>query len=124
MRQVTCAHARKSLATPISRVGFGSTYAEKTSGMAKRPAGGATCESSVRSKHRKTGSDPRWASDFPWMVVVDSDGEGRHAWHAAAATVSRWIGAARTVLEIVASGATSTHLCLKFSYLEIELVCT
>ena len=43
--------------------------------MAKRPAGGATCESSVRSKHRKT-IDPRWASDFPWMVIVDSEGEG------------------------------------------------
>ena len=79
MWQVTCAHARKSLATPISRVGFGSTYAEKTSGMAKRPAGGATCESSVRSKHRKTGSDPRWASDFPWMVIVDNEGEARVA---------------------------------------------
>ena len=41
--------------------------------MAKRLAGGATCESSVRSKHRKTGIDPRWASDFPWMVIVDSE---------------------------------------------------
>ena len=47
--------------------------------MAKRPAGGATCESSVRSKHRKTGIDPRWASDFPWLVIVDSEGEARVA---------------------------------------------
>ena len=44
--------------------------------MAKQPAGGATCESFVRSKHRKTGIDPRLASDFPWMVIVHSEGEG------------------------------------------------
>ena len=50
--------------------------ARRGSGMAKRPAGGATCESSVRSKHRKTGIDPRWAS---WMVIVDSEGEARVA---------------------------------------------
>ena len=40
-------------------------------------------------------------------------------WHAVVATVSRWIGAVGTVLKIIASGATSTHLHLKFSYLEI-----
>ena len=58
MRQVTCAHARKSLATPILRA----------RGMAKRPSGGATSESSVRSKR----IDPKWASDFP------SEGEGMY----------------------------------------------
>ena len=64
MRQVTCAHARKSLATPILRA----------RGMAKRPSGGTTSESSVRSKR----IDPKWASDFPWMVIVDSEGEGMY----------------------------------------------
>ena len=40
--------------------------------MAKRPSGGATSESSERSKR----IDPKWASDFPWVVIVDSEGEG------------------------------------------------
>ena len=25
------------------------------------------------SKHRRTGSDPSWTSDFPWLVISDND---------------------------------------------------
>ena len=40
--------------------------------MAKHVHSGA-CTSSA--KQRKTGTDPKWSADFPWMLVVD-DGQG------------------------------------------------
>ena len=44
--------------------------------MAKRGSDDATSRSSgSRGKHRKTGIDPNWATDFPWMVACD-DGAG------------------------------------------------
>ena len=42
------------------------------SAMAKRVHSGA-CTSSA--KQRKTGTDPKWRADFPWMLVID-DGQG------------------------------------------------
>ena len=61
----------KRNATPTPR---GAGFAGVDYGaMAKRcPEDGA----GGRSKHRKTGIDPKWTSDFPWMIVSDGEGEG------------------------------------------------
>ena len=45
--------------------------------MAKRGSDDATSSSSgSRGKHRKTGIDPNWAADFPWMVACDGSMRG------------------------------------------------
>ena len=42
--------------------------------MAKRRSDDCASSSSSSGKHRKTGIDPKWATDFPWVEVSDDSG--------------------------------------------------
>ena len=44
--------------------------------MAKCRSDDWTSSSSSSGKHRKTGIDPKWATDFPWVEVSDESGGG------------------------------------------------
>ena len=42
--------------------------------MAERRSDDWVSSSNLSGKHRKTGIDPKWATDFPWVEVSDESG--------------------------------------------------